>query len=133
MTNTTTKQCTIFNSTHIIIIALLVVNIIVTVRSSWQAEKLEMMKVGGQENWSKLQTIMNHDMYKAQYSENFDMLLQQLNNDSNGFDTMFDAEINNNDSIETNQEELIMEDQTSYTEDDMIDDTIDEIDANELN
>lgn len=65
--------------THVIIIAgLIVANIAVTIWSSQKAENLEIMKVGGKENYEKLQLIMQSDSYKEQYAQNLDMMLEQI-------------------------------------------------------
>lgn len=41
-------------------------------------ENIEIMKVWGKENYEKLQLIMGSDEYKAQYSENLELMLQQI-------------------------------------------------------
>lgn len=41
--------------------------------------KMETLKVGGKENFEKLQTIMKSEEYKAQYAQSLDLMLQQLN------------------------------------------------------
>ena len=40
---------------------------------------METLKVGGKENFEKLQTIMKSEEYKAQYAQSLDLMLQQLN------------------------------------------------------
>ncbi len=42
------------------------------------AENIEIMKVGWKENYEKLQLIMQSDAYKAQYAENLELMLQQI-------------------------------------------------------
>lgn len=77
--------------THVIIIAwLIVANIAVTIWSSQKAENLEIMKVGGKENYEKLQLIMQSDSYKEQYAQNLDVMLEQIKWDSAsaGFEDM---------------------------------------------
>ena len=79
------------NLTHVIIIAwLIVANIAVTIWSSQKAENLEIMKVGGKENYEKLQLIMQSDSYKEQYAQNLDVMLEQIKWDSAsaGFEDM---------------------------------------------
>lgn len=63
---------------HIAIIVLLLINIIINVISMKSAENIEMMKVWGKENYEKLQLIMSSDEYKAQYAQNLELMLQQI-------------------------------------------------------
>ena len=60
------------------IIVLIVINIIASVLSMKTAENIEIMKVGGRENYEKLQVIMQSDTYKQQYAQNLELMLQQL-------------------------------------------------------
>jgi hypothetical protein len=46
-------------------------------------ENLEIMKVGGKENYKKLQTIMESDTYKDQYAKNLELMLQQMQEENN--------------------------------------------------
>jgi hypothetical protein len=62
----------------IVIIILIVINIIVNVLSMKTVENIEIMKVGGKENYEKLQVIMQSDAYKEQYAQNLELMLQQI-------------------------------------------------------
>ena len=62
----------------IVIIVLIVINIIVNVLSMKTVENIEIMKVGGKENYEKLQVIMQSDAYKEQYAQNLELMLQQI-------------------------------------------------------
>ncbi len=115
--------------THVIIIAgLIVANIAVTIWSGQKAENLEIMKVGGKENYEKLQLIMQSDSYKEQYSQNLDIMLEQIQGEGNstGFEDMSGEE-----TIDTSEEMadtiswVVVED-TTDTEP-----TIDVVDMNE--
>ncbi|AKH32614.1 hypothetical protein XF24_00254 [candidate division SR1 bacterium Aalborg_AAW-1] len=64
---------------HISIIVLLLVAIASSIWSGLQVTKMETLKVGGKENFEKLQTIMKSEEYKAQYAQSLDLMLQQLN------------------------------------------------------
>lgn len=62
----------------IVIIILIVTNIIVNVINMKTTENIEIMKVGGKENYEKLQVIMQSDAYKEQYAQNLELMLQQI-------------------------------------------------------
>ncbi len=66
------------NYLSIVIIVLIVINIIVNVLSMKTVENIEIMKVGGKENYEKLQVIMQSDAYKEQYAQNLELMLQQI-------------------------------------------------------
>lgn len=63
---------------HIAIIVLIIINIVINVVSIKSAENIEIMKVGWQENYEKLQVIMGSDAYKEQYAQNLELMLQQI-------------------------------------------------------
>jgi hypothetical protein len=63
---------------HIAIIVLIVINIIINIISMKSAESIEIMKVWWSENYEKLQVIMQSDAYKAQYAQNLELMLQQI-------------------------------------------------------
>ena len=73
--STENKQHSYF---HIAIIVLLVINIVVSVLNMKSAENIEIMKVGGEENYAKLITIMQSEEYKNQYAQNLELMLQQI-------------------------------------------------------
>ena len=60
------------------IIVLIIINIVVTFISMQSVEKMEIMKVGGKENYKKLESIMQSDIYKDQYAKNLELMLQQM-------------------------------------------------------
>lgn len=64
---------------HITTIVLLVIAIAATIWAGCQVTKMETLKVGGKENFAKLQTIMKSNEYKEQYAQSLDLMLQQLN------------------------------------------------------
>ena len=63
---------------HIATIVLLVAAIAASLWAGAQPAKMETLKVGGQENFEKLEKIMKSDAYKEQYSQSLDLMLQQL-------------------------------------------------------
>lgn len=63
---------------HVAVIVLLVAAVVSSLWAWSQAVKLETLKVGGQENFEKLEKIMKSDAYKEQYSQQLDLMLQQL-------------------------------------------------------
>ncbi len=75
---------------HITTIVLLIAAIASSIWAGCQVVKMETMKVGGKENFAKLQEIMKSDMYKEQYAQQLDFMLQELNGTAT--DDMFGGE-----------------------------------------
>lgn len=75
---------------HIAIIVLLVATLGAALWAWFQVVKMETLKVGGKENFEKLQTIMKSNEYKEQYAQSLDLMLQQLNGTAQ--DDMFGGE-----------------------------------------
>ena len=63
---------------HIATIVLLVAAIAASLWAGAQPAKMETLKVGGQENFEKLEKIMKSEAYKEQYAQSLDLMLQQL-------------------------------------------------------
>lgn len=117
--------------THVIIIAgLIIANMVVTVWSSQQAEKLEIMKVGGKENYEKLQLIMQSDSYKEQYAQNLDIMLEQIQGDASatGFEDMPTEDMTVTGDMSADTVSGVMVDDTATQDSEA---TIDMIDMNE--
>ena len=75
---------------HISTIVLLVATLGAALWAGCQVTKMETLKVGGKENFEKLQTIMKSTEYKEQYAQSLDLMLQQLNGTAE--DDMFGGE-----------------------------------------
>lgn len=88
---------------HGSIILLLVANLILNALSLNSAEKIEIMKVGGIENYKTLQTIMASDAYKEQYTQNLSLMLEQIN--GAGAETGFGEETPTEETIAPTTEE----------------------------
>lgn len=72
------------NSTHkvrwILVIILLLANIVLVWCVRQTIVWLETMKVGGEENYEKMKIIMESESYKQNYTQQLDMMLQQMQN-----------------------------------------------------
>ena len=91
-----TNNCNKFY--HIAIVVLLVATLGTAIWAGYQPTKMETLKVGGKENFEKLQTIMKSAEYKEQYAQSLDLMLQQLNGT--------DQNITGNEDMMINPEEI---------------------------
>lgn len=132
--STTNQSCNCKSAKcfQIATIVLLVAAIASSIWAGCQITKMETLKVGGKENFAKLQEIMKSDEYKEQYSQSLDLMLQQLNgtyaDDMFGGEEIIIDEPVLDESSTGEEAEIIVNPSTDEV---TIDDTINVMDQNE--
>ncbi len=128
MSTTQTSNCgKAHKCFHIATLVLLVGAIAASLWAGRQITKMETLKVGGKENFAKLQTIMKSDEYKEQYAQSLDLMLQQLNGGYADDTFSGDDNITMDEPTESGDEMTT----TTSTDEGTVDDTINTIDQNE--
>lgn len=132
MSTNQTCNCTHAKCFHITTIVLIVAAIASSIWAGYQVIKMETLKVGGTENFEKLQTIMKSEEYQEQYSQSLDLMLQQLNGTS--ADEMFGDEMmideSNIDDTTANEVEMMI-DESNEENSEYDENTLSIIDQNE--
>ena len=67
---------------QVIVLILLVIIAVSVVQVGRTIVGIEALKVGGEENWEKLKTLMKSDAYKDQYTQSIELMLQEINDDT---------------------------------------------------